>query len=477
MAFDASPSWSGFNYQGKVALYYALKLINAEPIGNDLSSYNLMLEATEDFEIRRYGVSLSYHQVKAYNKSSYGSYSNALLGILLELYSAPAVIGRVHTWKAINSKPNFADLHASIRDDLDSHIAQYDNRNPADKGIVLEDAASDKKKISKPAAIIRAAIPGKNPDELRSILEEIVSGQNDCLTRLAAYEYDDKNKFCGLSDINSKVKAEIAVAMDARGVPITDEQKDKAFHYFLGKIDKYIIQRHQNKKHKNLPISFPEIVEALNTDYEDMGSDYLASRFKEQFARLIDEYMGEPEDYIEPEHDELCNLREARKLLLELNPNDLWAHYRSFSPHLYLEQENNTDNALGTDPIGIRHVLIKILHAINFESSVHTPTRYKLTYRTSTLPHEHYLPTTITSTPSASRIGRMITENPNMTEILYEVGNLIYDGQEPYAFTPPSMTHTEAPMVEGADTRVKRDSILSSINLIPIDIAKGILNK
>lgn len=28
MTFDASPPWSGFNYQGKVALYAALKLIS-----------------------------------------------------------------------------------------------------------------------------------------------------------------------------------------------------------------------------------------------------------------------------------------------------------------------------------------------------------------------------------------------------------------------------------------------------------------
>lgn len=97
MAFDASPSWSGFNYQGKVALYYALRLINAEPVDADLSVYSLMLESTEDFEIRCNGDPISFHQVKAYNSSTYSNYSDALLGITLELYKQPGVAGRIHT--------------------------------------------------------------------------------------------------------------------------------------------------------------------------------------------------------------------------------------------------------------------------------------------------------------------------------------------------------------------------------------------
>lgn len=52
MAHDASPSWSGFNYQGKVALYYALRLINEKAADFDFTDYSLVLENTEDFEVR-----------------------------------------------------------------------------------------------------------------------------------------------------------------------------------------------------------------------------------------------------------------------------------------------------------------------------------------------------------------------------------------------------------------------------------------
>ncbi|MDO8417319.1 MAG: hypothetical protein Q7S87_14025 [Agitococcus sp.] len=475
MAFDASPSWSGFNYQGKVALYYALKLINDHPISQDLSNYSLMLEATEDFEIQRDGVSLSYHQVKAYAQSSYSTYSNALFGVLLELYKSPSVTGWIHTWNAINSKPDFADLTSSIQDDMNIVIAQYTNKKPGEKGIVLDDAASDKKGITKQAAIIRAAIPGKTSDQLRDILNEIVLRQNDCLSRFAAYEYDDGNKFCDLTEINIKIKFEISRAMSARGTVVTQEQLEKCFNYFLGYIDEHIICRHENKTKTSLPIGFQEIVVALRTDHEDIGSEYLVYKFKDQFAYLIDEYLGDPDDYTEPAEEVYCNLMEARKLLLGLSPKDLWKHYRSFSPQIYLQHTHNTVNALSTNPEGIRHVLLKILHAINFACASHNATKYKLTYRTTTSPYQFYLPTTITSTARVSQIVKKITENPSMNEILFEVENLIYGGQERFSFSPSLIVRTEAPIADGDDTRSKRDEILKEITLVPISIAKDLL--
>ena len=125
MAFDASPSWSGFNYQGKVAIYYTLKLINMESVDQDLSNYSLMLEATEDFEIRKDGNPISFHQVKAYNSSSYSEYSEALLGITLELSKHKSAYGKIHTWKVINSKPKCKDLTESIKSDLSSRFDEY----------------------------------------------------------------------------------------------------------------------------------------------------------------------------------------------------------------------------------------------------------------------------------------------------------------------------------------------------------------
>ncbi|MFS0828518.1 ABC-three component system protein [Pseudomonas phoenicis] len=476
MAFDASPSWSGFNYQGKVALYYALKLINAEPVGADLSSYSLILESTEDFEIKHVGEPISFHQVKAYNSSTYSEYSDALLGIALELYKQPGAFGKIHTWKPINAKPSFQDLRASIQDDLRIITTQYQTKTCKDGSTTLEKATSDESKISKQAAILRAAFKGNTADQLYEILASILSGQNDALARLDSYQYDDGNKFCSLDDINTKIKSEISNSLASRNGVITPEHLDKTFHCFLGMIDRHIIHRHKTKQsNTKTPITFQEIVQALEIDHEDVGEEYLACKFKEGFAHLIDDYMGDPEDYNNSSKDEYCNLKEARKLFLGLSATDLWKHYRSFSPQIYLQHDNNTDNAFSANPEGIRHVLIKILHTINFERATHNAPKYKFTYRTTTLPHQHYLPTTITGIARPTQIERKIITNPSMSEILYEVQNLIYDGLEPYPFSPTLAVHTEAPKAEDSDPRSKRDEVLKLITLVPIANAKDAL--
>ncbi|EZH79633.1 ABC-three component system protein [Aeromonas hydrophila] len=476
MAFDASPSWSGFNYQGKVALYYALRLINAEPVEADLSSYSLMFESTEDFEILHDESPVSFHQVKAYNSSTYSNYSDALLGIILELHKRPGVIGRIHTWKPINSKPSFQDLTKSIQDDLSIIISEYQNKNPKDGSSTIEKAASNESGISKPAAILRAALKGKTAEQLHDILVCIHNGHDDALTRLESYQYDDGMRFCDLDDINIKIKSEISRALTARATIVTPETLEKTFHFFLGTIDRYIIKRHKAKQQEaKEPITFEEIVHALDIDHEDIGREYLACKFKDNFAYLIDEYMGDQEDYIDPGKDKYCNLKEAKKFLLGLSAMELWAYYRSFSPQVYLQHDNNTENAFATDLEGIRYVLIKTLHTINFERASHNAAKYMLTYRTETLPHQHYLPTTITNTARASQIERKITANPSMSEILFEVENIIYAGLEPHPFSPMLMVHTEAPAAVEADPRSKRDEVLKRITLVPITTAMDAL--
>ena len=46
---DAIPTWSGFNYQGKMMLLHVLELINQIERNNDKRIYAVELEKTEDF--------------------------------------------------------------------------------------------------------------------------------------------------------------------------------------------------------------------------------------------------------------------------------------------------------------------------------------------------------------------------------------------------------------------------------------------
>ena len=75
---SAADTWSGFIYQGKIALYHVLTLMLNEANVDDLE---LQLDSLEDFAIvRNDGTNISpvsLHQVKAMKSHLYSSYQEA----------------------------------------------------------------------------------------------------------------------------------------------------------------------------------------------------------------------------------------------------------------------------------------------------------------------------------------------------------------------------------------------------------------
>ncbi|UCH96169.1 MAG: hypothetical protein JSV88_04745 [Candidatus Aminicenantes bacterium] len=99
---DAIPSWFGYVYQGKVALYYALTVINKRlDNGGSFKDYSLEVEWMEDFSIKKRDKYQSIHQVKAYKNSTPGRYKSAIEGIIQKLKKFPNAEGYLHTWKDI----------------------------------------------------------------------------------------------------------------------------------------------------------------------------------------------------------------------------------------------------------------------------------------------------------------------------------------------------------------------------------------
>jgi len=75
---SASATWNGFIYQGKVALYHVLKLINEK---DSVEGLHLQLDSLEDFAIVRYENNdpkpVSLHQVKAVKSKYYLKFKEA----------------------------------------------------------------------------------------------------------------------------------------------------------------------------------------------------------------------------------------------------------------------------------------------------------------------------------------------------------------------------------------------------------------
>ena len=88
---DAVPTWSGFLYQGQIAVYLAIKKIGELDAANkkeDVSYYSIEMEKCEDIAVvyeengnKQYQ---SIHQVKNYEKNGIGEYKNPLIQLMLE---------------------------------------------------------------------------------------------------------------------------------------------------------------------------------------------------------------------------------------------------------------------------------------------------------------------------------------------------------------------------------------------------------
>lgn len=90
---SAVPTWSGFDYQGQVSIYWVMKKLNHMNLSSiQLKDYELQIESLEDFSINYKGYPSTIHQVKAYqDKATFGKYKRAILDLLGKCAKYPAI--------------------------------------------------------------------------------------------------------------------------------------------------------------------------------------------------------------------------------------------------------------------------------------------------------------------------------------------------------------------------------------------------
>ena len=108
--WDATNSWSGYNYQGKIALFVVLKKIN-ELISmgkmDEIEKYSVELEWLEDFSILYKGDDgvqyKTIHQVKAKDKHNITDYEDALVKLYYKIVNYKTIeYAYLHVCKSIN---------------------------------------------------------------------------------------------------------------------------------------------------------------------------------------------------------------------------------------------------------------------------------------------------------------------------------------------------------------------------------------
>ncbi len=476
MIHDATPSWSGYNYQGKLALHYILchicDKLRIDPTYT-FHGDSIILENNEDFELFVNGVLVSFHQVKAYDKQSFSSYSEALFGLALNLYNQPGPLGYIHTWKVINL-PAGKSLHQAIGDVINGLIIEHDAIPAASTIFKAVNTTPDRDKTAK---IIKQAFDDFTVDQVYQAFQRIVAEPLLALSRIKSYMYNGV-ACCGIDDINSLIKLKLQEVLTIRGGINTLKQIDSGFHYLLEMVDVYVTDRHLQKQASDLlHIDLVDVVRILDADYEDVSSQYLAINFKERFFCLFDEFMNNPDYYSTPEELEgvVCNLSQIRYSLLSVGPEQVFGYYKNFSPSVRFDVLTNIEQALAFNENGVTDVLLRIFHAINCAHCENDAGSTKLVYRSVSHPADYYLPTTINDR-SPTNISKNLRANTRIVEDLFEVNHMIYGGTLRMSLYEQAAPHTTAPPLANVVEPELRDDYFHNLRLVSIQHAMDELN-
>lgn len=324
--WDATNSWSGYNYQGKIALLVVLKKINeliSEGKEDEIEKYSVKLEWLEDFSIL-YKVDdvaqyKTIHQVKAKDKHNITDYEDALVKLYYKVVNYKTIeYAYLHVCKPINCNEdewtdNVKGLVMNCRQTkaLRDNIISYKN-SPMKKEevekIYTPGRKSDINKLVKEyneKYFDNKKITVNNIDEiLNKILSDlqlqIEISQKDVkdedISKIKFYSYPNGDVYCKLDEINDLIKVEIVNYWrntGAEGWKCTDQGFcEMIFLCLQGLIDKHITQRHiQYNRTTERSIGFNQIREVLDSDDSiKRCEEYYLYNIKNKLLMMCEEY-------------------------------------------------------------------------------------------------------------------------------------------------------------------------------------------
>ncbi|WP_026882464.1 ABC-three component system protein [Clostridium akagii] len=326
---DASSSWSGYQYQGKITIYIALQLINKcvkNPIGMDIGKYFIEVECREDLAIKKEDEYISFHQVKA---RKYDIYMNNYLEAIEKLYDekikSPNADIFLHTVVNIKDwgEEKYKDLYKSK---IEKGIGEI-NLIEEEKSN-LTDAKTIKEKDEK---------TNKIQDEIK--YNQSKYNESHKINSIILYKYGDKNdKFCTLEDINVYIEDEIKKYL------LYTKQNEKlgnidvAYNKLVCYMDEYIKKRHVGEVKEYFAVE--DIKNLLDTRYLDRDRLFHLSKIKDIYCSIsIDNYCSyfcDMKEECSVEYFE-CKIYKVIEHLLNIDLEDLEKIIMKFNPHVLIK--------------------------------------------------------------------------------------------------------------------------------------------
>ncbi|CAH2715078.1 hypothetical protein BACCIP111895_02262 [Neobacillus rhizosphaerae] len=309
---SAASSWNGYTYQGKIAVYTMLCLINQLTAENeDVNYYTLEIEWFEDFSIKYKDQYFSIHQVKSYqDKETIGGYKATILELLGKTMIEPTVKeASLHT--AINIK-------AFTVTDLKGDLIAYEPNKKKDllnhfKTLLFEEnkfnEAWDKLKIN------------------------VENGEVNVHRVVQVDEINDK--------IREQIKVFLQNDIHRDSSAISSENIDYAYSNLLHTINNLIADIHM-KKQTNPVIAFTEVLKILQSDSVfNLTNETVASLLMDDLTTYFEEYCEEQGIDLEADEEKASIWTHHIDVLKLLASEDFVLICRKIAPNISIKKSDS----------------------------------------------------------------------------------------------------------------------------------------
>ncbi|MEM6229652.1 ABC-three component system protein [Shewanella scandinavica] len=395
---DATPSWNGYNYQGKIGLYVCLeniliearKGVDAPYFVSFLNEHHIEYEWIEDFSIKKNDTYLSLHQVKHKGENNFKDHVEAIATIL---YRKNAVLSDTDIFKYFTLKSrkegDAAAIKASIKSELLTHklidaqgkldanwkvnILAVDSqfRSELDKcfsdfELLVQKAFSSSTTYFHTADKVDS--PSDDISNIKGIPSQLVGGlanPQSLSCKNIFLSFDVQNAYeLALSDneLNHKLEEKIGELLHLLHTGKTFLEADVKLYKtaLCALVDQNLVKRHQHirdKLDKDIPylnrtkpsIYFSNIIDELRNTIRNMDEAYWNLICRESFEKAYNEQLEEiyddvrdsdSEADIELYHQYVDQLESVKINVIDSYfPNNCVKFLRQIYPHLVLTSE------------------------------------------------------------------------------------------------------------------------------------------
>lgn len=397
---DATPSWNGFNYQGKVGLYICLKMMMDELQSRDiddydflsfLSTHSIQYEWIEDFSILKDDLYISHHQVKHKADKGFSTHIDALTTILnrnqkvfssrslikyldttflkdmTESQKKEALMELVEQKTQILKKSNILDKDGKLlpdweliedieKEDFFQCIKEFSefSSNAFDQADIFfhtsEIILEPTKKINEYPFPDHLHDVLLEKDDLKSLESLNIYLGNKCRHKNFQLVANDDQLEGLLKEVITQLLSKIHITTN-----FSKEDKNIYLTGLLKLLDNHLVKRHQmirgssnigkGFKEERLTIKFCEIFKLLQKSYREQNEEYwelycrsgFEIAYAEQYQELLD-YAVENPSYGLTVTRNLENLENFRLYFLELHyPHNYIGLFKKLIPNCFKE--------------------------------------------------------------------------------------------------------------------------------------------